>query len=326
MVCSGLANEIASISEGRLGLVSLQDPGIQRIVSIGENGEFWKPYLIHNLDNGQSKVYSGILLALKLSRILGVRRSYLLAQMLGDAHSSHSDVHTSEAFSRRGFIRAAVGAGLAFTAVTQRGAFASTRHPYIARSLDGILLKELREMVSSASSIELKRILHAEGFGNTETDTPFLEISQGGKIVRSVHVSTWEHKSVVDRTAILFNSIEADGSQHTFAGVIDQGQPSEQYLVDKSGGIVHQTEAPDEMAAAVDWCSGCLRGCDAIIWRVGGGFAMGACTGGCSSVCGPAFWLCAAPCATVCAGIAAFGMGFIRDNGCPRVCNLARFC
>ena len=38
-VCSGLANEIASISEGRLGLVSLQDPGIQRIVSIGENGE-----------------------------------------------------------------------------------------------------------------------------------------------------------------------------------------------------------------------------------------------------------------------------------------------
>lgn len=133
MICSGLAEQIEAQAGGGIEVRSLNDPQMKhwREQALGKDAA-WKPTLIE-ISGGQTKAWTGLRLGVRLSRCLGPVATWRVMRILGeDKHGGGSIAGDRDAASlvstsitRGGFIKGALGAAAAVSALTSAGVLSS---------------------------------------------------------------------------------------------------------------------------------------------------------------------------------------------------------
>lgn len=106
-LCSGLARDIAAVSDGLLGARSLHDPEMQAALKRVRPGWRWEPTLLE-VQGGEAHVFTGFALRAQLLAVLGPRRAWRVAQLVARAQTPLGEVDSSR--------RAAIKRGASFTA------------------------------------------------------------------------------------------------------------------------------------------------------------------------------------------------------------------
>lgn len=129
MTCSELARKIEEEVGDKLEVRSLHDQQIVhwREQALGENAP-WAPTLV-KVESGEVKAWTGLKMALALSRRLGPVGTWRVMQVLGEIKSSpKSATASSIELSRGKFIKGLGGAVLGVGVLSATGGFASPAH------------------------------------------------------------------------------------------------------------------------------------------------------------------------------------------------------
>lgn len=116
-VCSNLANEVESASQGALSARSLTDTQMQELLDKARPGWSWEPTLLEVGDD-QSKVFTGVSMRVRLFNTLGPRRSWRIARIVARAQGEPQATGTT----RKDFVKQAGSAVAGITGLAVFGA------------------------------------------------------------------------------------------------------------------------------------------------------------------------------------------------------------
>lgn len=118
-LCSGLAADIATASDGLLAARSLNDPEMQAAVKRARPAWSWEPTLLE-VQGDDAHVFTGFALRTQLLTVLGPRRAWRVAQLVAHAQTPLGDIadESRRAVVKRGASLAAGVVGLALLGPT----------------------------------------------------------------------------------------------------------------------------------------------------------------------------------------------------------------
>jgi hypothetical protein len=115
--CSNLSEEISAMSAGTLAVIPLHDPIAQswREEALGPQAPF-APTLIAVEDKKAIKAWTGTSLIVQLSRIVGPRRAWKIAQLVGDKvrPAEQDEPASGSLLDRRNILKGLAGATASF--------------------------------------------------------------------------------------------------------------------------------------------------------------------------------------------------------------------
>lgn len=333
--CSRLATQIVDLSAGKLLARSLRAPDVQRWREqvLGTDAP-WVPTLFA-FDGTHVRAWIGPAMAWRLAQLVGIKRTWQFARMLGDLATPASAIADP---GRRRVLKQGLGAAAVTLAVLSgRSTIAIAAQGNGDLELEKPSPSEKAGLARSWRSSEQQKLsdqLKRDGFA-TEGSEDYWVVKRNGKLVRKVVTHQYRERGN-GREAVLVMSVE-QGTRRTswHAGVFPSnggrgaasatqgGQGARRLYIDRDGEVKTETKDPGGVAKSASGCSLCKGGCQGVI--AGGTFE--ACSGGCAAACGPAFWVCAVPCRGACGGLAAVvSLNDLAANGCGWACGKIGFC
>ena len=188
-VCAALAQEVETLSGGRLGVRSLRDPGVRALLTRARPGWRWEPMLVE-MEGERVRVFAGLAMRWRLVQLLGPVRALRAAQAVARIGGPVLGVD----WGRRRFLGRALGAFGAFAIGPRLRSVISPFHPPPSSfEKIEILAGSLRAFTDDEVEIETLAGLHKIRIPNGISvwkggERPLSALTRGDELMIRLHI------------------------------------------------------------------------------------------------------------------------------------------